>query len=99
MCMLIYIMCCIEVRGQLVDQLYNSESCEADGLTALVLHKARWQLALLHMYALKPQGMHLPCNMVLLVFTDATVSTAPVLFSGKASSSGIPSKHHVHEIE
>ena len=51
------------------------------------------------MYALKPQGMHLPCNMVLLVFTDATVSTAPVLFSGKASSSGIPSKHNVHEIE
>ena len=49
--------------------------------------------------ALKPQGMHLPCNMVLLVFTDATVSTAPVLFSGKASSSGIPSKYNVHEIE
>ena len=45
------------------------------------------------MYALKPQGMHLPCNMVLLVFTDATVSTAPVLFSKEASPSGIPSKH------
>ena len=51
------------------------------------------------MYALKPQGMHLPCNMVLLVFTDATVSTAPVLFSEETSSSGIPSKHNVHEIE
>ena len=45
--------------------------------------------------ALKPQGMHLPCNMVLLVFTDATVSTAPV--SEETSSCGISSKH-VHEI-
>ena len=51
------------------------------------------------MYALKPQGMHLPCNVVLLVFTDATVSTAPVSFSEKTSSSGIPSKHNVHEVE
>ena len=51
------------------------------------------------MYALKPQGMHLPCNMVLLVLTDATVSTAPVSFSEKTSSSGIPSKHNVHEVE
>ena len=51
------------------------------------------------MYALKPQGMHLPCNMVLLIFTDATVSTAPVLFSEETISSGVPSKHNVHEIE
>ena len=26
------------------------QSCEAGGLTALVLHKARWQLALLQLY-------------------------------------------------